>query len=41
MCEWAIAQPCPEKKRGEGGRKKKFEKMIVLKKQSYKIGEAC
>jgi len=41
MCEWAIAQPCPEKKKGKGEKKKKFKKMIVLKTQFYKIGEVC
>jgi len=26
MCEWAIAQPCPEKKKGKGEKRKNLKK---------------
>lgn len=42
---WCVNGQLPNrvqrKKKGKGGRKKKFKKMIVLKTQSYKIGEVC
>lgn len=43
MCDVWMGN-CPtlsREKKGKGGKKKKFKKMIVLKTQFYKIGEVC